>query len=181
MYIGKSCVPLKTLISTGTDRVATYNIKCSWCPCFFIPYMRKLLAGRIFSVFLLFQSNRNKQCSTLEQNHACLRTGHWICCIHPSTQTEWNFSRKTLPWLGFRIFRNSQNSNHVSGYQTCRAACLHYGFSMTALLWQWSVLHHRCPQCGSLGAPPFKGLDYHETLSLVYVIVLEPSISWLSG
>ena len=44
-----------------------------------------------------------------------------------------------------------------------------------------SVLHHGCPQCGSLGAPPFKGLDYHETLSVVYTNILEPSISWISG
>ena len=45
-----------------------------------------------------------------------------------------------------------------------------------------------CPQHGFLGAPPFnksvppfEGLDYHETLSLVYIIFLKPPIPWLSG
>ena len=27
----------------------------------------------------------------------------------------------------------------------------------------------------------FKGLDYHETLSVVYTNILEPSIPWISG
>ena len=50
-----------------------------------------------------------------------------------------------------------------------------------------SNIRQGCPQHGSLGAqpfhksgPPFKGLEYHETLSLVYVIFLEPSFPWLS-
>ena len=49
-------------------------------------------------------------------------------------------------------------------------------------------LHRAAPHRNSLGdppfhksVPPFQKLDYQESLSLVHIIFLEPSSSWLSG